>query len=62
MGLLDPLSIKFIVAFAPQEPLDTNPPIELSDKRSIWELGNRFLAGAREMLYLTLHNSSAQIL
>ena len=41
--------------------LDTRPPVVLTERKGLFELGNRFIAASREMLYLTLQNSSLQI-
>lgn len=43
--------------------LDTRTPSVVYEKKGIWELGNLFIAGAREMIFLSLHlNSSSPIL
>ena len=42
--------------------LDTHPPTILTEHKGLWDLGNRFIASAREVLFLTLYNSSSQIL
>ena len=43
--------------------LDTRSRTVLLDKKGVWELGNLFIAGAREMLFLSLNlNSSSQFL
>ena len=42
--------------------LDTRPPVVLTERKGVFELGNRFIAASREILYLTLNNNSNQIM
>lgn len=41
--------------------LDTNPPQTQYEQKGVWELGNRFIAACREILYLAKTNTTAQI-
>ena len=42
--------------------LDTRPPVVLTERKGVFEIGNRFIAASRETLYLTLSNNSNQIM
>ena len=42
--------------------LDTNPPMIAYEQRGLWELGNRIIAAAREVMTLILTSTSEQIM
>jgi hypothetical protein len=41
--------------------LDTEPPGVVYEQRGMWELGNMYIAAARDAIYMTQYNTSTQM-
>ncbi|GAX73197.1 hypothetical protein CEUSTIGMA_g650.t1 [Chlamydomonas eustigma] len=41
--------------------LDTKPPLVVYEQRGMWELGNLYIAAARDAIYMTQYNTSTQM-